>query len=357
MERTMAHHNGMARRCGVTSAAATAFLCSAGLGAESGGANITTPNPYYETSPNWGRLPDGRSWGTSAGIGVDRDGANIWALDRCGGSLCTDSKLDPVVELDPAGRVIRTFGSGMFVQPHGLYVDRDNNIWVTDSVANAQHTKGLQVFKFSPDGRVLLRLGTAGVAGNDHTHFGAPSAVVTAPNGDIFVSDGHWGCGCPNARIVKFAANGQFIKSFGELGDARGELFAPHALAMDSIGRLFVADRSNNRIVIYSQNGDFIAEWRQFGRPSGLFIDKNDLIYVSDSESGFGHNEGVPRGIHIGSAKNGDLFGFIPDPAPTPQPASPDLSSGAEGVAADAAGNLYGVGVSPMGITMYRRIR
>jgi sugar lactone lactonase YvrE len=278
-------------------------------------------------------------------------------LERCGGTLCTESKLDPVVELDASGRAIRMFGGGMFVQPHGIYVDRDNNIWVTDSVANAQHTKGLQVFKFSQDGRILLRLGTAGVAGNDKTHFGAPSAVVTAQNGDIFVSDGHWGCGCPNARIVKFTASGEFIKNFGELGDARGELFAPHALAMDSTGRLFVADRSNNRIVVYSQDGEFIAEWRQFGRPSGLYIDKNDLIYVSDSESGFGHNEGVRRGIHIGSAKNGDLFGFIPDPAPTPEPASPDLSSGAEGVAADAAGNLYGVGVSPTGITMYRRLR
>jgi NHL repeat len=352
----MPYHDVLVRLCGIASAAAAFVFCSPNAGADSG-STLASPNPYYESIPNWGRFPDGRPWGTSAGVDVDRNGVNIWALERCGGTLCTESKLDPVVELDASGRVIRSFGGGMFVQPHGIYVDGDDNIWVTDAVANAQHTKGLQVFKFSHDGHILLRLGTTGVAGNDGSHFGAPTDVVTARNGDVFVSDGHLGCGCPNARIVKFTSTGQFLKSFGELGDGRGELFAPHSLAMDSSGRLFVADRSNNRIVIYSQDGDFIAEWRQFGRPSGLYIDKSDLLYVSDSESEFGHNEGVRRGIHIGSAKSGDLFGFIPDPAPTPEGASTQLSSGAEGVAADAAGNLYGVGVSPTGITMYRRIR
>jgi NHL repeat len=352
----MVDHDAVARRCGIATAAAAFVLCSAIANADSV-SNVVPLNPYYETIPNWGRFSDGRPWGTSAGVDVDRNGVNVWALERCGGSLCTDSKLDPVLELDANGRVIRAFGGGMFVQPHGIYVDRDNNVWVTDAVANAQHTKGLQVFKFNQEGQILLRLGTAGVAGDDRTHFGAPSDVVTAQNGEIFISDGHLGCGCPNARIIKFTRDGKFMKSFGELGDGRGELFAPHSLAMDSMGRLFVADRSNNRIVIYSQDGDFIAEWRQFGRPSGLYIDKNDLIYVSDSESGFGHNQDVRRGIHIGSAKNGDLFGFIPDPAPTPEGASTQLSSGAEGVAADAAGNIYGVGVSPTGITMYRRIR
>ena len=352
----MIQNSAVDRWCRAVAAVAVFFLCTPNAGADTA-SNVVSPHPYYVSETNWGKFPDGRPWGTSAGVDIDRNGVNVWALERCGGTLCTDSPLDPVVELDATGRVIRTFGGGLFVQPHGIFVDRDNNIWVTDSVANPQHTKGLQVFKFSHDGRVLLTLGIAGVAGNDSTHFGAPTDVVTAQNGDIFISDGHVGCGCPNARIVKFSRDGRFVKSFGELGDGRGELFAPHSLAMDSLGRLFVADRSNNRVVIFTQDGDFIAAWRQFGRPSGLYIDKNDFIYVSDSESGFGRNESVPRGIHIGSAKNGDLFGFIPDPAPTPESASSDQSSGAEGVAADAAGNLYGVGVSPTGLTRYRRVR
>jgi DNA-binding beta-propeller fold protein YncE len=317
---------------------------------------IVAPHPYYETIFNWASFPDGRPWGTSAGIDIDRNGVNVWALERCGGTVCTDSKLDPIVEIDSNGRVIKTFGGGLFVHPHGIYVDRDDNIWVTDGMSNVEHTKGLQVFKFTHDGKLLLTLGTAGRQGEDATHFGSPTDVVTAANGDIFVSDGHAGCRCANARIVKFSREGKFIKAFGELGDGHGaELFAPHSLAMDSQGRVFVADRSNNRIVIFTQDGDSIAQWRQFGRPSGLYIDDNDVLYVSDSESSYGHNDGVERGIHIGSARSGEVFGFVPDPARTPDPIPLQLSSGPEGIAADAAGNLYGVGVSPTGVTKYRR--
>ena len=144
--------------------------------------------------------------------------------------------------------------------------------------------KGHQVFKFSPDGKVLMTLGKAGVAGNGPDEFNAPSAVLVAPNGDIFVADGHGRE--TNARIVKFSKDGKFIKTWGKKGSAPGEFDIPHALAIDSQGRLFVGDRQNNRIQIFDQDGKFLDQWTQFSRPSGIFIDKHDVIYVADSEIG-----------------------------------------------------------------------
>ena len=137
------------------------------------------------------------------------------------------------------------------------------------------------MIKFGPDGRVLLRLGKAGVAGDDPDEFNAPSAIVTAPNGDIFVADGHGGK--TNARIVKFSKNGKFIKTWGRKGSAPGEFDTPHAIAIDSRGRLFVGDRNNNRVEIFDQEGNYLDQWLQFSRPSGVFIDKNDIIYVAHS--------------------------------------------------------------------------
>src|ERR1019366_4902719 len=129
-------------------------------------------------------------------------------------------------------------------------------------------------------------------------------------------------------------------------------------LAMDSKGRLFVADRSNDRIQIFTQDGKFIAEWKQFGRPSGLFITKNDMLYVSDSEAkeggGYGHNPVCHRGIRIGSLKDGKVTAFIPDPAPTPAAGAPSAgTSTAEGVAADRQGNVYGAEVGPKDLKKY----
>ena len=149
--------------------------------------------------------------------------------------------------------------------------------------------KGHQVFKFSPDGKVLLTLGKAGVAGNGPDEFNAPSSVLVAPNGDIFVGDGHGRE--TNARIVKFSKDGKFIKTWGKKGSGPGEIDIPHALAMDSRGRLFVGDRQNNRIQIFDQDGNYIDQWLQFSRPSGVFIDKNDIIYVANFEFGIRFEE------------------------------------------------------------------
>ena len=175
-----------------------------------------------------------------------------------------------------------------------------------------------------------------------------PSDVLVAPNGDIFVADGHGRGG--NNRIVKFSSDGTFIKAWGQTGSAPGEFQDPHALAMDSEGRLFVGDRNNRRVQIFDQDGNFIAHWYQFGRPSGVFIDANDIIYVADSESNSRSNPGYKRGIRIANAKDAFVTAFIPDPVPDADQAG---TSGAEGVAVDAAGNIYGAEVGPRDLKKY----
>jgi hypothetical protein len=314
------------------------------------GARNDLPNPY-KPGVSWGQLPNGRKWGSTAGIAIARDG-NIWAIDRCGVSgsqatSCLGSPLDPILEFDPSGKFLKSFGAGLFVSPHKISVDRDGFIWVADNGIGGG--KGQQVFKFDNDGHVLLTLGKAGVKGNgvgDDVTFDQPTDVAVARNGDIFVADGHGRQPADNARIVKFDKTGKFVKTWGRKGAAVGEFDCPHALAFDSRGRLYVGDRQNNRIQIFNQDGAFIAEWKQFGRPSGIYIDPNDVIYVADSESrggapGYGFDPGTRRGIRIGDARNGNVYAFIPDTTDYPYPAALESTS-AEGITADSTGTIYG---------------
>jgi hypothetical protein len=295
----------------------------------------TLPTPY-RTVADWAKLPDGRHFGQVIDVRIDRDGTSVWAFERCGDRYCTDSKVAPIVEFGSSGKLLCSIGAGLFVFPHGLFVDRDDNIWATDG--DGKDGKGHQVFKFAPDGKILMVLGKAGVAGAGPDTFNKPTDVVVAANGDIFVADGHG-----NSRIVKFTAVGKFIKEWGKHGSAPGEFDTPHSLALDAAGRLFVADRGNNRIQIFDPDGKLLAVWKQFGRPSGLFIDKHDVIYVADSESSPTINPGFKRGIRTGNAKDGTLISFIPDPTVTlPEGTGPGTGTGAEGVAADDAGNVYG---------------
>jgi sugar lactone lactonase YvrE len=237
----------------------------------------------------------------------------------------------------------------MFVSPHGLYVHADGSVWVTDGEGPdgkdpRRDGKGHQVFKFSPDGKLLMTLGKAGVAGDGPDTFNMPSDIVVAPNGDIFVADGHGGNS--NARVVKFSRDGTFIKTCGRRGHAPGEFEMPHALAMDSRGRLFVGDPSNSRIEIFDQNGKLIEEWKQFGRPQGVYIDKSDRIYVADSTSDEKTNPGFKKGIRIGNAKDGRVAEFILETAA-------DIRQG--GVAADARGNVYASPPPGMALRKFER--
>jgi len=287
------------------------------------------PNPYRMLD-NWAQLPEGRPWGAPIGVELDHsDGKSIWVFDRCGADNCAGSNLAPIMKFDSSGKLIANFGAGMFNYPHGLFVDREGNVWVTDS--RGEGGKGHTVIKFAPDGKVLMTLGKPGVSGDGPGMLNSPSDVVVSPKGDIFVADGHGEK--TNDRIMKISKDGKFIKAWGKHGSGPGEFDVPHTITLDSTGRVFVGDRSNSRIQIFDADGKFLAEWKQFGRPSSVFIDKNDTIYVADSQSDEKRNPGFKQGVRIGSAKDGKLTAFIPL-------VDPQLQS-AEEVAADDEGNIY----------------
>lgn len=299
------------------------------------------PNPTQTIIKDWAKLPDGRVWGSTAGIDIGPDG-HVWAYDRCGANTCVGSNVAPVLKFDrSSGKMLASLGAGMFNFPHGLHVDRDGNVWVTDGQGNKEGTRGHQVFKFSPQGKVLLTLGKAGVAGSGPDTFNEPNDVITAPNGDIFVSDGHSGQNPnpppnTNGRIVKFTKDGKYIKEWGRLGSGPGEFRTPHALAFDSRGRLFIADRGNHRIQIFDQEGKLLDTWEQFGRVSGLFIDRNDMFYAIDSESNAMRHPGWKTGVRIGTTKEDKVVAFVP-----PHPAKDPWGAAGEGVAVDRDGNVY----------------
>lgn len=311
------------------------------------------PNPYT-TIEGWGKLPEGREWGSTSAIYPANDGEHIWVAERCGANLCVGSDLDPVLLFDLNGNLVRSFGAGLIAWPHGLFVDADDNVWVADAVGYAPVPDGWGhvVYKFSPEGELLMTLGQKGVPGSGKDTLRKPCDVLVAPSGNIFVADGHGsGPGQPaNNRIVKYDAQGTYLMEFGVPGSDHGQLNEPHALAMDSAGRLFVGDRANSRIQIFDQDGNHLDTWYHFGRPSGLYIDKNDVLYAADSESNARRNVGFKRGIRIGSAVDGFVTAFIPDPEPDQDNAG---TSAAEGVAVDGKGNVYGAEVGPRGVKKY----
>jgi DNA-binding beta-propeller fold protein YncE len=321
-----------------------------GAGAMAQGAPVSgLPDPFQAPEYQWGKPAGGGAWGSSAGIERGPH-AQIWAIDRCGVNTCDGSDIAPINMLDTAtGKPIRSIGAGLFVFPHGLYVDRVGNVWVTDAAVSKDGTKGVQVIELSPDGHVLMRLGTAGVRGDDAQHFHSPTDVVIARNGDIFIADGHAPIpplipASSVARIMKFSKDGKFIKQWGQPGSGPSEFNNPHALAIDSRGRLFVADRGNSRIQIFDLNGKFLAEWTQLGRPAGFYIDSKDTLYAIDADSNETVHPGWHKGVWIGSARTGQPSAFVPD------------DSAGEGVVVDAGGNLYGaVNAPPHGITRYAK--
>jgi DNA-binding beta-propeller fold protein YncE len=307
----------------------------------------------YRVIPNWPRLGDIKP---GAAIGIIPDGK--------GGTWLHHRSEPPILHIDASGNVDRRFGNGMFVQAHGFCQDRDGNFWAGDSGPFADNPatkgRGFQLFKFSPDGKVLLSLGKAGVSKAGTDTFIGPTACAIAPNGDIIVADGHWprptDAQQDGDRLVRLKTDGTFVAQYGKMGTAPGEFMGPHALAFDSQGRLFVADRSNNRVQVFDRDMQFVDEWRHFGRPSGIAILKDDTLIVADSESsqfiggppqapeGGGsvvRNPGWGNGIRIGSAKDGSLRYYVQGTRP-------------EGMGADNEGNVFagltgGCDASPSG--------
>jgi sugar lactone lactonase YvrE len=360
------------------------------------------PQPYRVVE-NYLQLPAGRQWGATSSVEIDKDGRSIWVAERCGGnSSCVANLVDPILKFDASGKLVTSFGKGLLVAPHGIYVDRDGNIWVTDYQDDATGgrapvggtppgaargrgdgaargaargaaggrggdaaergqqargaaapqpiprpgaTKGHQVFKFSPEGKVLMTVGKAGGAAAPDCCW-QPNDVITAPNGDIFISMSHGAGG----SIMKFTKDGKFIKAWGSQGNGPGQFNTPHSLAFDSRGRLFVADRGNVRLQIFDQEGKFLEETKAFSRLSGIYI-RDDVLYGADSESSETSNKGWLRGIRIGSVKDLKPMYFIPDPAGPS--AALGGTSAAEGVAADAQGNVYGAEVGPTDVKRY----
>ncbi len=305
--------------------------------------NRFNPSSDFIIDNHFFKMQSGRPIGSTAGISISPDGESIWVFDRCGANDCVGSDLDPIMRFDLEGNLLASFGSQMFVRPHGLHIDFEGNVWVTDGEGPdgedpRRDGKGHQVFKFSPEGNVLMTLGKPGVAGDGHYEFNQPSSVLVAPDGNIFVGDGHGGAS--NSRIMKYSASGEFLTSWGSQGSRPGQFAVPHDLAMDSAGRIFVGDRGNNRVQIFDQDGNFIKEWPQFGRPSGLFIDDNDMLYVTDSSSENRGPTGSPNnsspyaeGVRVASVKDGSVTLFLDDP---------HENGSQEGIVVDKAGTIYG---------------
>jgi DNA-binding beta-propeller fold protein YncE len=304
--------------------AAVVIIATGGMRAFAQTADSNSAPNTYRSAEEWVQLPAGRKMGSPIGVEIDRDGKSLWIFDRCGANTCAGSDVAPIMKFDPSGKFVTSFGAGMFDVPHGMAVDRDGNVWVTDGKT---HT----VVKFAPDGKVLMTLGHKGVPGNGNDSFNQPSDVAIAANGDIFVADGHGGK--TNDRIVKLSKDGKFIKAWGQHGTAPGEFDTPHGIALDSTGRVFVAERGNSRVTVFDADGNFVAEWKQFGRPSGIFIDRNDIAYVTDNQSSDKRNPGFKQGIRIGSVKDGKVTALVP----------PDATLGVpEMLTVDDQGAIYG---------------
>ena len=254
---------------------------------------------------NWAQIPDGFEWGQVISVEIDGEG-NLIAFQRCGSNTCVGSSSPPLLKFGPSGEHLMSWGENMMVWPHGLYVDADSNIWVTDGRHEGE--MGEVIHKFSTDGELLMTIGTPGVSGNGAYTFNGISDIVVADNGDIFVVDGHF-----NNRVAKYSNDGEYLMSWGQPGDGPGEFNQPHSIALDSKGRVFVADRLNNRVQIFDQDGNFIDSWTQFGRPSGIFISNDDQLFVADSQSEADINPGFEMGIYYGSAVDGTLEGYIGD--------------------------------------------
>jgi DNA-binding beta-propeller fold protein YncE len=289
----------------------------------------SAPNPY-KLEDSWVQLSADRKMGSPIGVEVDKDGKSLWVFDRCGGDgmACAKSKVAPIMHFDPAGKMIASFGAETFNFPHGLGVDKEGNVYATDG--RAKNLKGGVVVKYSPQGRALMVLGRPGIPGDTNDLLSEPADVAIAATGDIYVADGHGGQS--NDRIVKYNKDGKFIKAWAKHGKAPGELDTPHGIAVDAAGNVYVADRVNSRVQVFDGDGKLLHEWKQFGRPSSVFVDKNNVLYVADSQSNERTNPGFKQGIRIGDAKEGKVTAYIPEIQGFGAP---------ESISVDDAGTVY----------------
>jgi hypothetical protein len=356
---TILRRRRMKLRIALVCVALVAPLATSALGMPPDRPNAT-PNSaanHYVAVANFFKLPPGRKMGASSSVVGDSRG-NIWVVDRCAANSCVGSKIAPVMEFDARGNFVKAFGAGLMQFPHGLMIDRQDHLWIADGKpTDGKGVGGHAVFEFDTNGKLLRTLGKPGVPGGGPDHFTDPNAVLVAPDGSIFVAEGHTREYKGHPRVIKFDANGKFIKQWGSSGTGPGQFGMPHCLALDSQGNLYVGDRDNNRIQVFTQDGKYLGQFTQFSRPSGIAI-RNNMLYVTDSESKnkneYGHHPGWKRGIRIGSLKDGVVTDFIPDTYPDPE-GSP--TSGGEGIWVSPDGAIYSAEVQQMGVIKYVRRR
>jgi peptidylamidoglycolate lyase len=250
--------------------AAIIFLCTTAAFAQS----------QHEVVPGWPTLPEGHVLGLCAGVGVD--GQNrVFVFHRSGRKWSNPFPKEPIPQptvsvFDGAsGELLSSWGANRFIMPHGLTVDHEGNLWLTDVGLH-------QVFKCTPEGKVLLTLGEAGVPGADHAHFNLPTDVAVLRDGSFYVSDGY-----KNTRVLKFSAEGKFEFEWGAKGKGNGEFNLPHGIAIDTQGRVYVCDRENERIQVFDAKGGFLDVWKgpQLGKPYGIETGPNGHLFIIDGGS------------------------------------------------------------------------
>ena len=235
-------------------------------------------SPNYELVKGWPELGKNYQLSQPTGIGIDNDD-HIFVFHRTGRKWTTpfpDSLIskNTVLELDnESGKIINAWGANYFIMPHGLTVDKQNNIWLTDVGLH-------QIFKFSHDGRLLLKLGVAKVPGNDSLHFNLPTDIAVGDDGSFYVSDGYG-----NSRVVKFSPIGKYIKAWGTYGNKPGEFIIPHGIAIDQRNTIYVADRQNNRVQLFDTSGNFLRELKndvEVEQLPSIAIDKANHLFAID---------------------------------------------------------------------------
>ena len=270
------------------------------------------PNPFG-ADQSWYNMPAGRFLGGVSGIQMDRDGKSIWVAERCGtANSCEDKHVDMVIHIGADGKIIKMFGHDIINYPHGLWIDKDDNVWVTDTWSNLNRD--------AEGGR------------------GAPPSEN---------SKAHPG----GAQVVKFDKNGKFITAWPSCQPWHArQIDCSHSMAIDSQQRIFVANRANDTIMIFDRDGKLLQEWGNWGKSSGLYIAPDDTMYSSDSQSGTGNGNAFEKGVHIGSAKTGEITTFIPDPLGNSTSWQPGGTLSPEGVTADKDGRIYTSSVRPPGL-------
>ncbi|MDA0206877.1 MAG: peptidyl-alpha-hydroxyglycine alpha-amidating lyase family protein [Acidobacteria bacterium] len=241
-------------------------------------------------------MPDGWKFGRVSAVTVDKQG-EVYVFHR-------GKKADPLIVFDGEGHYLRSWGKGMFGNPHGLRADPDGNIWVTD---NGDH----QIFKFDRVGKLLLTLGEKGVAGEDESHFDRPTDIAFAPTGEVYISDGYG-----NARVVKFSKEGKYLTTWGRHGTGPGEFNTVHSVAVASDGTVYVSDRENNRIQIFDPNGKYLREWNHLGATQNVFITPDDDMWIithRDNIENITYDTLAGRIMHV-DIKTGKILGAMESP-------------------------------------------